>query len=105
MTQDGTLARDSFRINISITETNMRFSNIILGHKQLKSLGIGMLRDRQCAYLFEEIDANYSLSGKIFSIPRLNTLLIRDIIKKNTNNNTTEADRLQGHLHHLHMTH
>ena len=55
--------RDGFRLEIFIMENNLRFSEIVLDHKQLRSLGIGYSKTERLIYLFEEIDNNYRCSG------------------------------------------
>jgi len=56
-------------MEIYFSEANLRFSEIILGHKQLKLQGIGLGNGTKEVYSFEEIDNNFGLTGKLFSIP------------------------------------
>jgi len=60
--------RDGFRMKIYISANDLRFSKIILCHKQLKLLGIYLSNETKEVYLFEEID-NFGLKGKLLSIP------------------------------------
>jgi len=90
--------RDGFRIKIFITENNLRFSEIVLGHKQLQSMRIGYSKSERFIYLFEEIDNDYRCSGRLFRIPWLDTYLLRDLIRRDPYENKTEADKLRGHF-------
>ena len=69
--------RDGFRMEIYIAENNLRFSKLVLGHKQLRSLGIGYSKSADLIYLFEEIDNNFRCSGRLFAVPWLDLVVTR----------------------------
>jgi len=60
--------RDGFRFELFITENNLRFSEVVLGHKQLRSMGIGYSNIESFIYFFEEIDNDYGCSGRLFTV-------------------------------------
>jgi len=90
--------RNGFRMEIYISANDLRFSKIILGHKQLKLLGISLSNETKEVYLSEEIDNNLDLTGQLFSITCVETLLIQDLVKRNVFNNTTEVDEMRDHF-------
>jgi len=93
--------RDGFRLEICISENNLRFSKVVLGHKQLQSMGIGYSKMEKFIYLFDEIDNDYRCSGRLFAVPWLETYLLRDLIRRNVFETTTEVDGLRGHFKRL----
>jgi len=92
------LGRDSFRMEIYIMENNLRFSEVVLSHKQLRSLGISYSNSAKSIYLFVEIDNDFRCSGRLFAVPWLETLLLRDLIRRNSFENKTKVDGLRGQL-------
>jgi len=85
-------------IDIYITDDDLRFRQIVIGHRQLLSTGIGTSRREAQIYFIEEIDHDYGFYGKIIAAPWIAPVLIRDLIMRDVVHGETEVDKICGHL-------
>jgi len=81
-----------------VSEEDLRFKHIEIGHRQLLSYGVGMSRKYSSCYFFQIIDRERRLDGRVVSVPWAGNLLIRDSIRRDIITYQTEVDKIRGHL-------
>jgi len=96
--ENGRPARDQFMIDIYIMDDNLHFKHVVIGHRQLRSTGVGTSRREALIYFIEETDQDYGLYGKIITAPWIAPVIIPDLIMRDLVHGETEVDKICGHL-------
>ena len=77
----GRPSRDRFVIDIYITDNDLRSKQIVIGHRQMRSTGVGTSQQEALVYFLEEINPDYGMYGKIIALPWCAPVFIRDLIQ------------------------